>query len=340
MPDVPRRYLVARLAANPEIETVLAVDSRVPRKDLVAQDGTRAEFAPGHPQADHRQGDRLLQRRHRRACGHLDHGGGTAFDGDQGVQPDRVDAGVRGMSAQPIGQTRGAAVHGHGLRGEFRRIRRTSTGHHGGPRPKVGCGRDLLDVEGYVRGLARRRQDIDITIVRPQAILGPRINTRMGSYLSLPVVPTVIGMEPRPQFLHEEDALAAMEHAVLANRPGTYNVAGDGVVTLTQAIRRLRAYPDARAQRAAGADNGRVPGLVRPSCARVRPTLPHVRRVLDTTRMRTKFGFTPHYDRPDAGGFHPPRLIESGHQGRHLAQRRTPGCVGGTQAGRGVILDV
>ena len=28
-------YLVARLAANPEIERILAVDSRVPRKDLL-----------------------------------------------------------------------------------------------------------------------------------------------------------------------------------------------------------------------------------------------------------------------------------------------------------------
>ena len=36
-------YLVARLAANPDIEKVLAVDSRVPRKDLLRRMG-RAEF--------------------------------------------------------------------------------------------------------------------------------------------------------------------------------------------------------------------------------------------------------------------------------------------------------
>ena len=36
-------YLVARLAANPDIERVLAVDSRVPRKDLLRRMG-RAEF--------------------------------------------------------------------------------------------------------------------------------------------------------------------------------------------------------------------------------------------------------------------------------------------------------
>lgn len=36
-------YLVARLAANPEIERILAVDSRVPRKDLLRRMG-RAEF--------------------------------------------------------------------------------------------------------------------------------------------------------------------------------------------------------------------------------------------------------------------------------------------------------
>ncbi len=60
----------------------------------------------------------------------------------------------------------------------------------------------------------------------PQAMLGPRITTRMGSYLSAPVVPTVIGFQPRLQFLHEEDALAAMEHVTLAGEAGNLQSVG------------------------------------------------------------------------------------------------------------------
>ena len=126
-------------------------------------------------------------------------------------------------------------------------------------------------------------------------MLGPRINTRMSSYLSLPVVPTVIGYQPRLQFLHEEDTLAAMEHATLAGKAGTFNVAGEGVVTLTQAIRRI------------GHIELPVPaGLLAPisgvfqdlRSAKLRSSQTEFLtygRVLDTTRMRTELGFVPKY---------------------------------------------
>ena len=118
----------------------------------------------------------------------------------------------------------------------------------------------------------------------------------MSSYLSLPVVPTVIGYQPRLQFLHEEDALAAMEHVTLAGKAGPFNISGDGVVTLTQAIRR------------AGHVELPVPsGLLAPitgvfqdlRSARLRSSQTEFLtygRVLDTTRMRTELGFVPRYN--------------------------------------------
>ena len=50
------------------------------------------------------------------------------------------------------------------------------------------------------------------------------------------------GPRPRPrlQFLHEHDLLAVLQHAALTGVAGTYNVAGDGVLMLSQAIRRLK----------------------------------------------------------------------------------------------------
>ncbi|MGV9825874.1 MULTISPECIES: NAD-dependent epimerase/dehydratase family protein [unclassified Gordonia (in: high G+C Gram-positive bacteria)] len=292
-------YLVARLAANPEVERVLAVDSRVPRKDLMRRMG-RAEFlrldirrpviakAIAHYEVDtvvHAATSIMDTAAHSAAIKEFTLLGAMQVCG----------ACQRSPSVKRLVLRSSGMVYGSSARDPSHFAEETPAVRE----PRWGFGRDLLDVEGYVRGLARRRQDIDVTILRPQAMLGPRITTRMGSYLSMPVVPTVIGFQPRLQFLHEEDALAAMEHVALAGRPGTFNIAGDGVVTLTQAVRRL------------GHLELPVPsGLLAPvtgvlqdlRSARLRSSQTEFLtygRVLDTTRMRTELGFAPRYSTKD-----------------------------------------
>ena len=61
----------------------------------------------------------------------------------------------------------------------------------------------------------------------------------MTGYFRLPVIPTVLGFNPRLQFLHEQDALDVLEHATISDVTGTFNVAGDGIITLAQAVRRI-----------------------------------------------------------------------------------------------------
>ena len=55
-------------------------------------------------------------------------------------------------------------------------------------------------------------------------------------YLSLPVVPTFAGFDPRLQLLHEDDAVEAIVRATIGRHPGVFNISGDGVVLLSQAI--------------------------------------------------------------------------------------------------------
>jgi len=50
----------------------------------------------------------------------------------------------------------------------------------------------------------------------------------------------VLGHDPRLQFLHEQDLIAVLQHAVAQEVPGVFNVAGDGVLMLSQAVRRLQ----------------------------------------------------------------------------------------------------
>jgi len=104
--------------------------------------------------------------------------------------------------------------------------------------PRGGFARDVLDIEGYVRGFCRRRPDVAATVLRFAPFIGQQAETRLSRYFSMSVVPTVLGRDPRLQFVHVDDALEVLHRAIVEDHPGTFNVAGRGVLTLNQAIRR------------------------------------------------------------------------------------------------------
>jgi UDP-glucose 4-epimerase len=104
--------------------------------------------------------------------------------------------------------------------------------------PRSGFAKDSIEVESYVRGFARRRPDVSVTLLRFANIMGPGIDTPLTRYFSLPVVPTVMGFDGRIQLTHEDDALASLELCTVGDVGGTFNVAGPGVVMLSQAISR------------------------------------------------------------------------------------------------------
>jgi UDP-glucose 4-epimerase len=166
-----------------------------------------------------------------------------------------------------------------------------------GPRrePRSGYAKDVAEVEGYVRGFARRRPDVRVTTLRCANVIGPLVQSPITSYFRLPVVPTVLGFDPRLQFLHQEDLAAVLEHAVVDGVAGTFNVAGDGVLVLSQALRRLQRPSVALPAFAVG----RLGSALRQArLADFSPEqlgfLTHGRGV-DTTRMREQLGFTPRY---------------------------------------------
>src|SRR6478735_10853536 len=100
--------------------------------------------------------------------------------------------------------------------------------------PRAGFGKDSVEVEGYVRGFSRRRPDVEITMLRFANVVGPSIHTAITDYFSLPVVPIPLGFDARFQFVHEDDATAAMILATTGPPAGIVNVAGDGFLTVTQ----------------------------------------------------------------------------------------------------------
>lgn len=161
--------------------------------------------------------------------------------------------------------------------------------------PKSGYAKDAAEVEGYVRGFTRRRPDVRTTMLRAANVIGPHVESPITAYLRLPVVPTVLGFDPRLTFLHEQDLLAVLRLSVLADIPGTFNVAGDGVIKLSQALRRL-GKPSVPVPSFALGQLG--PALRRAHVAELSRDLIELLtygRGIDTTRMHNDLGFSPRF---------------------------------------------
>ena len=156
-----------------------------------------------------------------------------------------------------------------------------------------GYARDCSEAETYMRDFARRRQDVTTTILRIQGVIGPTVTTGMTQYLSMPVIPTALGYDPRLQLLHEIDAVEALRIATLKDVPGIFNIAGSGVVYLSQAIRLLGRVELPLALPVAQSVATLLRGLRTVDFPTDQLNLLLFGRVVDVTRAREKLGFEP-----------------------------------------------
>ena len=167
---------------------------------------------------------------------------------------------------------------------------------------RSGYAKDVAEVEAYVRGFARRRPDVTVTQLRCANVIGPRVVSPVTGYFRLPVIPTVLGFDPRLQFLHEHDLNRVLRHAVEAGVHGTFNIAGEGTLMLSQALRRLQ-RPGVPMP---GIAFGGLGSALR--SARLADLSPELvafltyGRGVDTTRMREELGFEPRYSTAAAFG--------------------------------------
>jgi UDP-glucose 4-epimerase len=154
--------------------------------------------------------------------------------------------------------------------------------------------RDVGELENLVEGFGRRHPRVTCTMLRLQPVVGPGLDTPVTRLMRLPLVPTVLGFDPRIQLLDAGDAVAALHRAALHPVRGAVNVSAPDVVSLRRALRRFGrpavaiAHPlyaplISATRRLSGLD-GVTPDIVR-----------YVRygRGVDTTRMRVELGFAP-----------------------------------------------
>jgi UDP-glucose 4-epimerase len=286
-------HVASRLAADPRVDHVIGLDGTSPPAhlaplldgvELVQADLTTLSSAIGHLDAE--------------AVVHL--GVITAPDPSTGGRAAMKEQNVIGTM-----QLLAACQRAPRLR---KLVVRSSTAAYGAsfrdpavftedtePRevPRGGFARDILDIEGYVRGFLRRCPQVTATVLRFAPLIGSAADTTLTRYFAQPVVPTVLGRDPRLQFVHVDDALDLLHRSVVEDHPGTFNVAGPGVLTLSQAIRRAGRIPVPVAEPGLSAAAWSARWLRRWGTGLDQVDLFVHGRVVDTTRLAKSFGVTP-----------------------------------------------
>lgn len=180
--------------------------------------------------------------------------------------------------------------------------------------PRAGFGKDSMEVEGYVRGFSRRRPDTAIHLLRFANVIGPVIRTSFTDYFTLPLIPTALGYDARLQFLHEDDLVRAMVRSTVGTEEGIVNVAGDGVITLAQAVALVGRPSIPVIAPAAGMVGGVFKRFGLADYSPDQMSLLSFGRGVDTSRMRESFGFEPEYTTREAFESFAEAVRESGWQ--------------------------
>jgi UDP-glucose 4-epimerase len=193
----------------------------------------------------------------------------------------------RSVSTRHVVVKSSAAIYGAGPRNPSVFTEDAEPQGHRGRYP-----RDLAEMERRVAEMQRAHQHVRFTVLRFAPIFGAGVGNEFSRYLRRKVVPTRLGFDARMQLIHEDDAVRALEHAVLTRLPGTFNIAADGQLYLNRVLRigrRMRQPLPRRAFDAALRAMARLDLYVPPHLA----DLIRYGLVMDTTRMRDDLGFFP-----------------------------------------------
>ncbi len=170
---------------------------------------------------------------------------------------------------------------------------------------------DLVAADLYAGSALWRFPGMETAILRICYTLGPSGLGPLASYLRGPRVPSVLGYDPLFQYIHEDDAAAAIALALTGAPRGVFNVAGPRPMPLSLLIalvgRRRLPLPEPLFRASLGRFG--LPALPRDAVAHIKYPV-----VVADEQFRRHTGFSPRYDedetaaafraapeRPDAG---------------------------------------
>ncbi|MET8389947.1 NAD-dependent epimerase/dehydratase family protein [Streptosporangium canum] len=94
--------------------------------------------------------------------------------------------------------------------------------------PDTGMVGDHLEIEALVRRSLRSHPGLEVTVVRPAAVVGPGVDSVVTRHFEAPRLLSVKGCSPRWQFCHVDDLVSALELAALGTVAGVVAVGSDG----------------------------------------------------------------------------------------------------------------
>lgn len=100
---------------------------------------------------------------------------------------------------------------------------------------------DAVELDHLATTFMWKNREVRTTVLRPVNIIGKHVRNTICTLLRSGFCPKIIGFDPLLQFLDEKDAARALILALESNQSGAYNVAGEGVVAYSYAIRYARA---------------------------------------------------------------------------------------------------
>lgn len=218
--------LAQLLERDPSLETVVGVDTADPRHELERTEFVRTETDPALL-------TRIIQ------AAELDTLIDTTVVRDTQPAPGpRTDAATM--------RSRLSAAQSAGVR---KIVIKSSAEYYGSGRdapaffteemPAAGApqgrgARNLIEVEQAIAEFAEHHPELTVTVLRCALPIGPGLQTPHLGLLALPAVPAILGFDPRWQFIHEDDLIGGLAHAVALDLPGAYNLAADGVLALSE----------------------------------------------------------------------------------------------------------
>lgn len=293
-------YLGARVAtalqADPGVDRVIGVDSALPRRTLGRVEFVRAELHDSSVDTVVRDSgaDTVL---HLSLAAAPESAGGRAATKENNVlgTMQLLAACQRSTTVRRLVVRSTAAVYGSSSRDPALYTEESE----GREPPRSGYAKDAIEVERYTRGLERRRPDLSIAVLRFASFMGPAVETPLTSYFGLKIVPTVLGYDPRMQFIHEDDGVEVIRRMALGEAGGVFNVAAPGAMPLSQCLRRA-GRPEVpmpeRGLRMLG-------GLARKAALDYSPEqlrLLCYGRVLDSAKLQETLGWRPQHSSEEA----------------------------------------
>ncbi|MEV0168300.1 NAD-dependent epimerase/dehydratase family protein [Nonomuraea fuscirosea] len=94
--------------------------------------------------------------------------------------------------------------------------------------PDTGVVGDFLEIESLVRRSLRSHPGVEVTVLRPAAVVGPGVDTVLTRHFESPRLLTVKGCSPHWQFCHIDDLVSALELAARGVVSGVLAVGSDG----------------------------------------------------------------------------------------------------------------